>query len=72
MELRSLYVALAVVLAAQYCRACVPNCASGANIANIDKTIERVEVVDAEEAQWRGACHSFCISVSLCMPNYEF
>ena len=58
---------LAVVLVAQYSRACAPNCTTGATIANrrvVNKTIERVEVVDTEEAQWRGACHSFCITVS--------
>ena len=67
MELRSLFVVLIVVLVTQS-RACTPNCASTSGTAPsnrvINDIVERVEVSDVGEAQWRGACHSFCITVS--------
>ena len=67
MELRSLFVVLIVILVAQCSRACTPNC-TGASVTTskrvINEIVERVEVSDVDEAQWRGACHSFCITVS--------
>lgn len=67
MELHSFFVVLIVVLVAQYSRACTPNCASVSGTPSkrvINENVERVEVSDVDEAQWRGVCHSFCITVS--------
>ena len=61
----TLVVVIVAVLTAQQSRACAPSCA-GASIPSqqVVKTIERVVVSGVEEAQWRGICHSFCITVS--------
>ena len=65
MELRLQVVVLIVTLIAQQSRACAPSCASATlPTKRVVKTVERVEVGDVEEAQWRGICHSFCITVS--------
>ena len=62
----ALVMVIIAVLTAQQSRACAPSCA-GASIPSqqvVNKTIERVVVSGVEEAQWRGICHSFCITVS--------
>lgn len=67
METRLLFVVLVLVLVAQYSLACAPSCAGASVTSNrrvVNKTVERVEANDVEEAQWRGICHSFCIAVS--------
>ena len=67
MKLRLLVVLLVAVLIVQQTRACAPasSCARAGSKRAVNKTVERVEVTDVEEAQWRGACHSLCITVSL-------
>lgn len=67
MELRPLVVVVIAILSAQHSRACAPSCAAAFSVRNtqiVNKTFERVVVSSVEEAQWRGACHSFCINVS--------
>ena len=63
MDSRSLVVVLitAILLAQQSC-----GCAGASTTSKrvVNKTVERVLVSGVEEAQWRGACHSFCITVS--------
>ena len=62
-----LLVVLTAVLIMQQLRACAPSCAGANTISQrgvVNKTIERVVVSGVEEAQWRGICHSFCITVS--------
>lgn len=69
MELRSFVTLIAAfVFMAQRSRACAPTC-SGDDITSqqaVNKTIERGLVSGVEEAQWRGMCHSFCVTVSRC------
>ena len=61
-----LLVVLTAVLITQQSRACAPSCAGASTSQRgvVNKTIERVMVSGVEEAQWRGICHSFCITVS--------
>jgi len=67
MDSRSFVVVLitAILLAQQSC-GCAPSCAGASTTSKgvVNKTVERVLVSGVEEAQWRGACHSFCITVS--------
>ena len=59
-------VVIIALLLAQQPRACAPSCTGASVTSNrvVNKTIDRVVVSGLEEAQWRGMCHSFCISVS--------
>ena len=64
MKLRLLAVLLVAVIV-QQTRACASSQCAGASTKRVvNKTVERVEVSDVEQAQWRGACHSLCITVS--------
>ena len=71
MKLRSFVTLIAAfaVFTAQRSRACSPSCASNSTTSQqvVNKTIERVLVSGVEEAQWRGMCHSFCVTVSCFM-----
>jgi len=66
MELRSFVVSFIITfLLTQPSHACAPSCAiTSERAVTVNKTVERVLVSGVEEAQWRGACHSFCITVS--------
>ena len=64
MKLRLLAVLLVAVVIVQQTRACASSCAGAGTKLVVNKTVERVEVSDVEQAQWRGACHSLCITVS--------
>ena len=59
-------IAAIAVLIAQQSRACAPSCANFSTTGQrvVNKTIERALVSGVEEAQWRGICHSFCVTVS--------
>ena len=71
MKLRSFVTLIAAfaVITAQRSHACAPSCASDSTTSQqvVNKTIERVLVSGVEEAQWRGMCHSFCVTVSCFM-----
>jgi len=66
MELRLFIAVIIASLLAHQSRACAPSCANASTTSKrvVNKTVERVLVSGVEEAQWRGACHSFCITVS--------
>ena len=68
LKMKLLVVVLTVVLITQQSLACAPSCAGATSTASqrgvVNKTIERVVVSGVEEAEWRGICHSFCITVS--------
>ena len=72
MKLLVLFVVVAVVIV-QQTRACASSCTGASTIIKrvVNKTVERVEVSDVNEAQWRGACHSVCITVSNVFHEYS-
>ena len=71
MKLRSYVTLIAAfaVFTTQRSHACAPSCASDSKTSQqvVNKTIERVLVSGVEEAQWRGMCHSSCVTVSYFM-----
>ena len=65
MKLVVLFVVAVVIV--QKTRACASSCTGASLTRVVNKTVERVEVNDVDEAHWRGACHSVCITVSIVM-----